>query len=98
MGVPLLGEVAARRDPPDPADAEHGYREALDLAAQLGMRALLAHCHIGLGKLYRRTDKRREAHEHLTTATTMYRQMEMVFWLERAEAEMSKCGGGSASE
>jgi hypothetical protein len=28
-----------------------------------------------------------EAHEHLTTATTMYREMDMRFWLEQAEAE-----------
>ena len=26
--------------------------------------------------------------EHLTTATTMYREMDMRFWLEQAEAEM----------
>jgi len=26
--------------------------------------------HLGLGKLYRRTDKREQAQEHLTTATT----------------------------
>ena len=28
------------------------------------------------------------AREHLTTATTMYREMDMRFWLEQAEAEM----------
>ena len=31
------------------------------------------HCHLGLGKLYRRTDRREQADAHLTTATTMYR-------------------------
>jgi hypothetical protein len=46
------------------------------------------HCHLGLGKLYRRTDKRDQAQEHLTTAMTMYRDMDMGFWLEKAEAEM----------
>jgi hypothetical protein len=45
-------------------------------------------CHLGLGKLYRCTSKRTEAHESLTTATTMYREMGMWFWLEKAEAEM----------
>ena len=29
-----------------------------------------------------------EAHEHLTTDTTMYREMDMRFWLEQAEGEM----------
>jgi hypothetical protein len=56
--------------------------------ADYGMRPLIAHCHLGLGKLYRRTGKREQAREHLTTATTMYREMDMRFWLEKAEAEM----------
>jgi hypothetical protein len=54
------------------------------------MQPLVAHCHLGLGKLYRRTGKRQEAEEHLATATTMYRDMDMKFWLETAEAEMKE--------
>ena len=50
------------------------------------MRPLVAHCHLGLGRLYRRTGKRLEAEEHLATATAMYREMDMQFWLEAAEA------------
>jgi hypothetical protein len=50
-------------------------------------RPFVAHCHLGLGKLYRRTDKREEAQEHLVTATTMYREMGMTYWLEKAEAD-----------
>jgi hypothetical protein len=49
-------------------------------------------CHLGLGKVYRRTDKREQVHAHLTTATTMYREMEMGFWLERAQAEGATLG------
>ena len=44
--------------------------------------------HHGFGKLYQRTDKREQAHEHLVTATTMYREMGMTYWLEKAEAEI----------
>jgi hypothetical protein len=54
--------------------------------------SLVAHCHLGLGKLYHRTDKREQAQEHLTTATTMYRDMGMTYWLERAEAEVRELG------
>jgi hypothetical protein len=54
------------------------------------MRPLVAHCHLGLGKLYQRTDKREHAQEHLTTATTMYREMDMRFWLERAEGDVKE--------
>jgi hypothetical protein len=60
---------------------------AVTLAEPCSMRPLVAHCHLGLGKLYRRTGKPEQAHEHLTTATTMYREMDMRFWLEKAEAE-----------
>ena len=35
----------------------------------------------------RRTGKRQEAQEALTTATTMYREMGMGYWLEQAEAD-----------
>ena len=52
------------------------------------MRPLTAHCYFGLAKLSRRTDKREQAQEHLATATTMYREMGMTYWLEMAEAEM----------
>jgi len=60
------------------------------LADELGMRPLVAHCHLGFGKLYGRVDKRRETREHLTIAEAMYRAMDMRFWLEKAEAEMKE--------
>jgi predicted amidophosphoribosyltransferase len=55
---------------------------------QLGMRPLVAHCHLGLGKLYQRTGKSDQAQEHFITAITMYREMDIRFWLEQAEAAM----------
>jgi tetratricopeptide (TPR) repeat protein len=85
-----LGEIARHRDPPDADAAERYYLEALDRATELGMRPLVAHCHLGLGQLYRRTGDQGKAQEHLTTATTMYREMDMRFWLEQAEAELKE--------
>jgi tetratricopeptide (TPR) repeat protein len=61
--------------------------KSLALAEPRGMRPLIAHCHLGLGKLYRHAGKREQAHEYLTAATTMYGEMDMQLWLERAEAE-----------
>jgi tetratricopeptide (TPR) repeat protein len=84
----VRGEVAWRRDPAAVESAGADLRDALAIATDLGMRPLVAHCHLGLGTLYRRTGNRDQAQEHLTTATTMYREMEMGFWLEQAEAEM----------
>jgi predicted ATPase/class 3 adenylate cyclase len=88
----LLGDIASAGDPLDTETAESRYGEALTLAGELSMRPLVAHCHLGLGKLYRRTGKREQAQEHLTTATTMYREMDMLFWLEQAEVAMREPG------
>jgi class 3 adenylate cyclase/tetratricopeptide (TPR) repeat protein len=82
----VLAEIASQSNPPDLEPAEAHYGRALARADELGMRPLVAHCHLGLGKLYRRTGDGAKAAEHLTTATTMYRQMGMTFWLEKAEA------------
>jgi tetratricopeptide (TPR) repeat protein len=84
----LLGDIAIH---PDRLDAEAGeahYRQALELAEPRGMRPLIAHCHLGLGKLYRRTGEHGQAREHLTNATTMYREMGMTYWLEQAGPEL----------
>jgi tetratricopeptide (TPR) repeat protein len=85
----VLGEIASRSATLDLDAATVHYRQALAIATELGMRPLVAHCHLGLGKLYRRTGDRQQAQEHLTTATTMYREMDMRFWLEQAEGETS---------
>ena len=63
------------------------YLAALNLADELGMRPLVAHCHFGLGKPQARTGQS-EVREHLVTATTLYREMDMRFWLEKAEGEI----------
>ena len=82
----LLGDIALRSDHADIEQAERHYQAASGVATDLGMRPLIAHCHLGLGKLSRRTGKREQAQEHLATATTMYREMGMTYWLEQAEA------------
>ena len=69
------------------------YRRALGLAKPRGMRPLVAHCHLGLGKLYWRTGKREQAQAHIATATTMYREMGMTYWLEKAEPELARASG-----
>ena len=85
----LTADVAAASGA---ASAEDHYREALALAEPRGMRPQVAHCHFGLGKLHRRKGNRQLAEGHLTTAMTMYREMGMTYWPERAEAEMRKLG------
>ena len=84
----LLGDIATHPDRFDAQSGEANYRKALALAKSCGMRLLVAHCYLGLGTLYRRISKGKQADEHLTIATVMYRDMGLMHWLEQAEAMM----------
>ncbi|WP_342736298.1 adenylate/guanylate cyclase domain-containing protein [Bradyrhizobium sp. B117] len=80
----LLGDIMTH---PNRFDAKIGaahYRQAMAHAQLHGMRPLVAHCHLGLAKLFERTGELEQSRENLTAATTMYREMEMDFWLEQA--------------
>jgi tetratricopeptide (TPR) repeat protein len=79
----LLGDIASHPDRLDAERATARFREALTLAERHGMRPLAAHCHLGLGRLYRHLGETVQAYDHLTTATTMYREMAMDYWLEQ---------------
>jgi hypothetical protein len=80
----------ARREPSEIEQAEAHYRQALTLAEELGMRPLVAHCHLGLGKLYATSGRRAEARNDLSAAVELYQAMEMTFWLPQAEAVLAE--------
>jgi tetratricopeptide (TPR) repeat protein len=85
----LLGEIEAQAS----HNAGEGhYREALALATERGLRPLIAHCHLGLGKLARRAGQPSKAREEFAAATTMWREMDVRFWFEQAEAELRQLG------
>ena len=86
----LLGAIAAHPDPPDVETAEARYGEAMALAEELGMRPLVAQCHVGLGTLYSQMRKLERARSQLATAVELFRSMDMRFWLERAEAALAE--------
>jgi class 3 adenylate cyclase/tetratricopeptide (TPR) repeat protein len=88
----LLGDIATHPDHFDAESGETHYRQALALAEPRGMRPLVAHCHLGLGKLYGRIGDNQQAQEHLTIATAMYREMAMTYWVEQAAAETRQLG------
>jgi len=89
----LLGEIAAHRAPPDVDEAAAHYRQALALTEELGMRPLVAHCHLGLGTLYAKAGRSEHARTALSTAIALYRTMEMAFWLPQAEAALAQVEG-----
>jgi hypothetical protein len=80
-------------DPPDVAQAEAHYQQALALATERGMRPLQAHCHRGLGTLYAVTGQREQARTALSTAIEMYTSMEMMFWLPQTAAALAQVEG-----
>jgi class 3 adenylate cyclase/tetratricopeptide (TPR) repeat protein len=86
----VLAEIAAHADRREVARAEDYYHQALVLAEGLGMRPPQAHCHLGLGSLYRKIDRAEQALAELTTAADLYRAMGMTFWLTRAQAALAE--------
>jgi hypothetical protein len=88
----LLGRIASHAKCFDPKNAESHYVESLVLAEPRAMRPLVAHCHAGLAKLYRGTGERERAGDHLSTATDLYRAMEMTYWLNELETETKVMG------
>jgi tetratricopeptide (TPR) repeat protein len=86
----VLGEIASCDDSLNVDRAVAHYQQAMALAEELRMRPLLAHCNVGLGKLYRRAGKRGDAKRHLADGVAMMRKMEMGLWLEKAETELKE--------
>jgi len=81
----LLGDITSRREQLDTQEGEAHYRKALALAEPRGMRPLIAHCRLGLGKLYQRIGKPEQANQNVSIATRMYREMDMHFYMEQPE-------------
>ena len=88
----LAGDVAAQAEPLDVDGAAARYGEALAIAERLGMRPLEAHCHRGLGMLYRKAGRADEAEAAMTAALALYRAIGATDWLRQAEAAWSGPG------
>jgi tetratricopeptide (TPR) repeat protein len=89
----LLGESTARQASSEGEAAAGHYYQSLALAEELGMRPLQAHCHHGLGTLYARFGRSEQARAELSAAVTLYRAMEMQFWLPQVEVALAQVEG-----
>ena len=89
VGLRVLAEIAAHGEPLDAESARAHYASSLALADELGMRPLVAHCHLGLGQLHRRTAAMELARTQLATAAARYQEMGMSYWLEKARVEIN---------
>ncbi len=74
----LLGEIAGSQAPPDLAAGER-FAEAMARAEELGMRPLVARCHLSLGELERAAGRHGSAQRHLDAAATLHGEMGIRF-------------------
>src|SRR5215471_17866501 len=86
----LLGDIASHRDPLDVGTAECHFRDALNLADQLGLRPTAAHCHLDRGRLYSRIGRLDEARNEIGTAIELFREMQMGSWMIQAESALAE--------
>jgi class 3 adenylate cyclase/tetratricopeptide (TPR) repeat protein len=82
----LTGEIATLREPSDARAGITAHRDALRLGTELGMRPLVARCHLGLATAHQRIGARAEARAELDAAVEILRELEMTHWLGRVEA------------
>ena len=83
-----MADIEAQRGA-EMKEAAELYRRAIDLARQLGMRPLLAHCHLGLGTLQRNYGRVDDAKAELNLAVDLYHATDMTIWLPKAQEALA---------
>jgi class 3 adenylate cyclase/tetratricopeptide (TPR) repeat protein len=85
----ILGDIHASGEDTDVDAAEMAYRDALGIATAHGMRPLMAHCHLRLGRLLVHAGGGADAESHLARAVSLFGELGMTRWLPAAEADLS---------
>jgi class 3 adenylate cyclase/tetratricopeptide (TPR) repeat protein len=83
-----LGRILFAYGSGDLDAAAANVQQALAITGELGMRPLLAHCHLGLGQIRAQAGERAEAQDRLATAAKLFRELGMAIPLKQAEAEL----------
>jgi tetratricopeptide (TPR) repeat protein len=86
----LLGAIAAAQVLHQEHAAVTFYQQALTLAQALGMRPLVAHCHLGLGLYYSRNGQMAQARSALMLAHDLFQSMAMTFWLPQVDTALAQ--------
>lgn len=90
--VALLEQTVTR------AQATAYLQQSLTLASDLGMRPLQAHCHRDLGMLYQQEGQPAQARAEFATALTLYRALEMTYWLPQVETAWMRANVGTGEQ
>ena len=88
----LLGRIHSHPDCYQPEMARTCFRDGIGSATEQGARVTIAHCHAGLGRLHHTMGEESKAKEELTRACDMYREMEMTYYLRKAEEDLAGLG------
>ena len=88
--IRLLAEIALGSNPPDGARAMEYGRKALAMAEELGMRPLMAHSRLVLGRALAQGADRDAARRHLAAASQLLAEMDMQAWLGPAQAGLER--------
>jgi tetratricopeptide (TPR) repeat protein len=86
----LLAEIALGSAPSDAARATEYGSKALTIAEELGMRPLMAHCHLVLGRSLAQGADSGAARQHLAVASRLLEEMDMQAWLGQARVELER--------
>ena len=92
QALQVLGDIAARAEPPDPAEALARYEEARRLAGELGLRPLFASCLLSLGALAAQTGDMETAALRRSQARRTFDELDMRWGPEQTEKEVTELG------
>ena len=86
----VLAMINAETDVEQAIQTPNTFLQAIDQAAELEMRPLLAHCRLNLGKFYLRVGRLNAAHSEISHALELYRSMKMTYWQPEAKALLTE--------
>jgi tetratricopeptide (TPR) repeat protein len=91
----LLGEIHCRIGEGANRKAEEYFYQAHDTAMGHLMSPLIAHVEFALGRLYCRREERHDGLAKLESAISLYRKLDMGYWLKLAESELMAARTGA---
>src|SRR5262249_51176371 len=92
QALQVLGDIAARAEPPDPTEARARYEEARRLAGELGLRPLFASCLLSPRTLPARGGGMATALLRRSQAQRTFDELDMRWGQEQAEKEVTELG------
>jgi tetratricopeptide (TPR) repeat protein len=92
QALQVLGDIATRGAPANPSEARARYEEALRLAAELGLRPLVASCLLSLGALESRLGDVEAAAQRRSQAQRAFDELDMRSGREQPEKEVTELG------